>query len=218
MKKYNLLLQHIILGLGGTIMIFKTKEQKYINIENRDVVEINVDVKNIEDLFKNNESIASIEERLGKAIEDYLFKSIKCYPLGQRVRLLIIIKENQKLFKEQDIAEIIHSHFCYKVKETEIFLKQQFRQWSINFIIGILFLVLCLIVSEILEKFSYIGIIKIIKESLLIIGWVALWEPVTFILFGWRIIKKDKLYYKKLCDIPIEVIERKFIRQAYIGK
>jgi hypothetical protein len=202
----------------GKFKMFKTKETRYLDIENEDIIEFNIDIKNIGDLLKNDGSIASIEESLSKEIEEYLFKVVKCYPLRQKIKLLIIIKEFKRQGNDEEIAEIVHNHFCYKVKETQIYLKEQFRQWRINFFIGILFLILCLIIGGILDKFSHISMIKIIKESLLIIGWVALWEPVSFILFGWRVINRDKNYYKKLCNISIKVIEKRLITHTYIGR
>ncbi|MEG0775209.1 hypothetical protein [Clostridium sp.] len=198
--------------------MFKTKESRCSQIEDKDIIELNIDIKNIGDLLKNDGSIASVEESLSKAIEEYLFKVVKCYPISQRIKLLIIIKESKNPGNDDEIEEIVHSHFCYKVKETQIYLKEQFRQWGINFFIGILFLILCLIIGGILDKFSHISMIKIIKESLLIIGWVALWEPVSFILFGWRVINRDKNYYKKLCSIPIDVVEKRYINPVYIEK
>jgi len=192
--------------------MFKTNESRVLEREDKDIIELNIIIKNIDDLLKNDGSIASIEEGLSKPIEDYLFKAVKCYPISQKLKLLIIIKESHTQRDEDEIYKVIHSHFYYKVKVTQIYLKEQFRQWEINFFIGILFLILCLIIGGILEKFTHIGVIKIIKESLLIIGWVALWEPVSFILFGWRVINRDKQYYKKLCNIPIEVIEKRFIK------
>ena len=198
--------------------MFKNKESRSLDMEYRDIIELNIDIKNINDLMKNDTNIASIQESLSKAIEEYLFKMVKCYPINQKIKLLIIIREGQRQRDDKEIERIIHSHFRYKVKETQIYLKEQVRQWGINFFIGILFLILCLIVGGLLDKFSYIAMVKIIKESLLIIGWVALWEPVSFILFGWRVINRDKNYYNKLCDIPIEVIEKRFISPIYIGK
>jgi len=189
----------------------KRKESRLVGLQDNDIIELNIDIKNIDTLLKSEGSIASIEETLSKSIEEYLFKAVKRYPLSHMIKLLIIIKDSQRQGNDEKIEKIVHSHFCYKAKETQLYLKEQFRQWGINSIIGILFLILCLIVGGILEKFTHIGIIKIIRESLLIIGWVALWEPVTFILFGWRIINRDKHYYIKLSNIPIEVIEKRLI-------
>lgn len=196
----------------------RTKELKTVPIENDNTAVINIEIKNVDTMLKNDGNAASIEERLGRTIEEYLFKAVKCYPIKQKARLLIIVNEKRRTLVEKDIVDIVHRHFRYKAKETEIFLKEQFRQWAVNSVIGILFLVLCIILGEILDKFTYIGLVKIIKESLLIIGWVALWEPVTFILFGWRVIKRDKLYFKKLSSIPIEVAEKRFINQLYIDE
>ena len=198
--------------------MFKTKQSRLSMLQDNDIIELNIDIKNIDDLLKSNGSIASIEESLSKSIEEYLFKAVKGYPTSQKIKLLIIIKDSQRQWNDEEIASLVHSHFCYKVKETRIYLKEQFRQWGINFFIGILFLILCLIIGGILDKFTYIGMIKIIKESLLIIGWVALWEPVSFILFGWRVINRDKNYYKKLCNVPIEIVEKSSITPVLTEK
>lgn len=191
----------------------KVKKWSFNKVNHKEVAEINIDIKCKEDLLKDNGSISSLQESLNKSIEEYLFKSIKCYPVNQKVDLLVIIKDGLTEKEKETVEKIIHCHFCYKLKEMNIFLKEQFRQWRINLFIGILFLILCLILGEVLDKFSYVKVMKMVKESLLIIGWVALWEPVSFILFGWRIARRDKQYCKKLCNIPIEVVEKQYITQ-----
>jgi hypothetical protein len=186
--------------------MFKTKEPKLLEIVDKDIIEFTIYIKNMDNLLKKDGNIASIDDSLSKAIEEYLFKEVKSYPLSQNIKLLIFIEEGRTQQNDEKIYKVIHKHFCYKVKENQVYLKEQFRQWGINFFIGILFFILCLIVSEVLDKFTQIGIIKIIRESLRIVCWVALWEPLSFILFGWRVINRNKHYYIKLCNIPIEII------------
>jgi hypothetical protein len=172
-------------------MLNKNREGKVINID--------IMIKNTKDIFQ--QFGCSI---LNKEFEDYIFNSAKNFSLDKKIKLIIHIPKEEK---DTDlIKHTIHKHFAYKAKEISLHLNQQFYQWIINMIIGILFLVLCLILVEVLEVFSHINIIKIIKESLLIIGWVALWEPVSFILFGWRAKKRDKLFCKKLSSIAISFV------------
>jgi hypothetical protein len=172
------------------------------DIEN-EAADINVIVKDSKDIFEHF-GFRSLEDKVMNAgLETYIINSIKSYPLKKKVNIIISFMQEIEQVDITSIEKIIHTHFMYKAEETDLNLKQQFRQWKINMSIGVLFLVLCLILVEILERFSSTNIVKIIKESLLIIGWVALWEPITFILFGWRSVKRNKLYYEKLSHIAI---------------
>lgn len=172
------------------------------NIEN-EAGDIKVIVKDTKDIFEHF-GFRSLEDKVMNAgLETYIISSIKNYPLNKTIKIIISFVQEREQIDISSIERTIHTHFKYKAEEIELNLKQQFRQWKINMSIGILFLILCLILVEVLERFSPTNIVKILKESLLIIGWVALWEPITFILFGWRTIKRNKLYYQKLSEVPV---------------
>lgn len=184
-----------------------------VDKEKEKPAEIEIIIRDVRDIYRYYDYISLEGMNLNYELEEYIFKALKNYPLSQKTKLIIRIPEDNSKYESQDLEKSIHSHFICKVKEINILIKQQFKQWRINMFIGTLFLILCLILVEILDKFSHINVIRIIKESLLIVGWVALWEPLTFILFGYRDIKQDRLYYKKLCNIPIS-IERYYVRNS----
>ncbi|ERI93965.1 hypothetical protein HMPREF1982_01273 [Clostridiales bacterium oral taxon 876 str. F0540] len=171
-----------------------------------DMTELNIAVKNTEEIYQQFGYSSINENTISKDFEEYILGCVKNYPLEEKVKIVIHIRKKDE--KELDsLDDHIHKHFCNKLADIELSLKQQFKEWKINMTIGILFLVLCLVLVQVLEAFQHINFMKIIKEGLIIIGWVALWEPVTFILFSWRNLRRDRLYYKKLCSIPISVVE-----------
>lgn len=168
-----------------------------------EIAYIKVIVKDPNNIFEHF-GFRSMEDKVMNAgMEAYIINSIKNYPLKRKAKVIISFMQEREQVDISVIEKNIHTHFKYKAEETELSLKQQFRQWKINMTIGILFLILCLILVEVLERFSPTNIVKIFKESLLIIGWVALWEPITFILFGWRAVKRNMLYYEKLSHVAI---------------
>jgi hypothetical protein len=169
-------------------------------------IRIHIRIRTVDDILRHFDYRYLNESRINLELEEYIFKEVKCYPLNKRIFLVVHMCSGGSNNNSM-INEVVHSHFGSKVKEAELFLKHELSQWRINMFIGMLFLILCLILVEILESFSYIYVFNIVKESLLIIGWVALWEPLTFILFGWQPIKKDILYYKKLCNIIVKIEE-----------
>jgi hypothetical protein len=188
-----------------------------VSIKKQEYEEIDVVIRNVEDIYKHYDYISLNGKTLNYELEEYIFKALKSYPLSQKIKLIVRIPEDSEEYESITLKKNIQEHFAVKVQEVDIFLKQQLKQWTINMLIGTLFLILCLILVEILDKFSHINVIRIMKESLLIVGWVALWEPLTFILFGYQSIKRDKLYYRKLCSISI-IIERYYARSSRLTK
>jgi hypothetical protein len=174
--------------------------------DNSEKVRIHFKIRAVDDILKHFDYRYLNERKINLELEDYIFKEVKCYPLRKKVILVVHICSSDSKSKNM-LIEIIHNHFRSKVKETELLLKHELSQWRINMFIGMLFLILCLILVKIFEAFSYIYVFNIIKESLLIIGWVAIWEPLTFILFGWQPIRENILYYKKLCKVAVNIEE-----------
>jgi hypothetical protein len=168
----------------------------------QDAINIDIIVKSTKDIFQQSGLYT-----LNREFEEYIFSSVRNYPIDKRVKAVIYVSKD--IDEAESVMHAINKHFARKAIEYNHQLRQQLSQWIGNMIIGILFLVLCLILVQILDVFSHINIIKIVKESLLIIGWVALWEPVSFLLFGWRAIKRDKLICGKLSTIPVSIIHLK---------
>ena len=46
---------------------------------------------------------------------------------------------------------------------------------------------------------------EIVKESLLILGWVAMWRPIQVFLYDWWPLRRACAIYVKLMTIPVEL-------------
>jgi hypothetical protein len=169
-----------------------------------DSIDINIFIRNINDIFRPHAFYIFEKETLNREIEEYIFKMVKNHPVNKTIKLIIHIHD-KRLQDEVILKDTLHNHFIIRANETEAYLKQQFRLWKGNMIIGVLFLFFCLILTEVLDNFFQQKFFVFIKESLGIVGWVALWEPLTFVLFGWRSIQKDINYFRKLGYIQIKV-------------
>lgn len=167
--------------------------------DDKNILHIDIVIRNVDDIFRRSDYGYLNERTINRELEEYIMEVVRNSPSNLKMMLVFHIPENMKDISIDLLREVIHSHFKRKLKESEHTLNYQLRQWRINMLMGILFLVLCIILVEVFDAFSYVYIFRIIKESLLIIGWVALGEPLTFILFGCQSIKKDIHHYKKLC-------------------
>lgn len=197
--------QEVLLA-GGAEML-NSKGYSTYNKNNKNYDSIDIYIKNSGDIFKQCNFVSPKVKILKDDIESHIYETIKNFPESKQVILKIHILS----FEDKDeswLIEAVQRHFLTRLGENERVVKQKFMHWMGNMIIGCLFLILCLMMVEVLDRFSYIDAVKILKESLMIIGWVALWEPMTFILFQWRSIKKSRTYYRKLYSMPVIIVKK----------
>jgi hypothetical protein len=50
-----------------------------------------------------------------------------------------------------------------------------------------------------------VTIVNILKEGLLIVGWVAMWRPLEIFLYDWFPIYQRQQMFDKLSQIPIDI-------------
>ncbi len=93
------------------------------------------------------------------------------------------------------VAEAIHNHFEYKSLLARRKLRLLFVEGRTSLLIGLGFLALCLIAADLLSGFPSNTFFKILKESLLIGGWVAMWRPMQIFLYEWwPIVRRGRIY------------------------
>lgn len=77
--------------------------------------------------------------------------------------------------------------------------------WS-SLLIGFIFLSVMYLLTKIINNLaSEDGFTITIKESFIILGWVALWRPAELLLYEWRPFKRDMNLFHKLekCEVIV---------------
>ena len=72
-------------------------------------------------------------------------------------------------------------------------------------LIGLLVLVSCIGVAQSLAIPSPPGPIGILREGIVIFGWVSIWKPIELILFDWYTLFERLRFYKKLLGTEIDI-------------
>ena len=103
----------------------------------------------------------------------------------------------------------IHNHFSYQAERTRSALKLLLRQGRMSLAIGIVFVTLCLIAADAIETFGDHTGFSIARESLTIVGWVAMWRPLQIFLYDWWPLQRQIRLYHKLSSAHIQVIQGK---------
>lgn len=103
----------------------------------------------------------------------------------------------------------IHNHFSYKAERTRSTLKRFLQQGRMSLVIGIVFVTLCLLAADAIGMLGTNTSTIIARESLTIVGWVAMWRPLQVFLYDWWPLQQQVRLYQKLGSAHIRVIQGK---------
>jgi hypothetical protein len=103
-------------------------------------------------------------------------------------------------------GEAIREYFRGRAAATRHDLSRLFRTGRISLVIGLAFLAVAIVVGEALaglignESYAWL-----VKESLIIGGWVALWRPLEIFLYDWWPVRAQARLHDRLAVMQVSV-------------
>jgi hypothetical protein len=167
---------------------------------------IELELNSLMQLFDSFDPAPFHEKDLDPDAEEYIFNAVDEFPLKKPLEIMIYLPP-PKVSKEIDInlKKAIRNHFSYKKLLTEIELRRLLQQGRKNLVIALAFLFFCLLTIRLLSTFEESLLNTLLSEGFLIIGWVAMWEPVHIFLYGrWPIVHKRNIY-QKIIDMDVYI-------------
>lgn len=93
------------------------------------------------------------------------------------------------------VTEAIHNYFGYKSRLVRGELNQLLRQGRASLAIGVVFVTLCLLAADAVGQPGSGTAATIARESLTIVGWVAMWRPLQIFLYDWwPLVRRIRIY------------------------
>ena len=147
------------------------------------------------------------EKDLDAEAEEFIVSRLQEFSPHTRVSLVVHINEHPKHEDLQhDVEVAIHNHFLYRAKLKRLELRGLLEQGRTSLVIGLVFLATCLLASELLLLREQSGtLVSLLRESLTIAGWVAMWRPMQIFLYDWWPVLRLGQTYKKLSRMRVEV-------------
>jgi hypothetical protein len=165
---------------------------------------IEITLGRIQQLFNTFDPSPFHERDLDDDAEAYIVDSVDEFPLQKPLRLIIHLPAEQ-MPGNADLPQAVHNYFAYRLHESQRRLKLFFRNGRIALLIGLGFLIACIILRELVFAFGHGTVAEIASEGLLIMGWVAMWRPLEIFLYDWWPIRHRCRLFAKLSDIPVIV-------------
>ncbi len=96
-------------------------------------------------------------------------------------------------------------YFARRAEVKQRDLQKLLRQGRTSLGVGLIFLTTCLLASEVLQTISQRAFMTVLKESLMIGGWVAMWRPLEIYLYDWWPIRAERLVLERLARMEVRL-------------
>ena len=180
---------------------------------------IEVHVAELRQLFNAIDPSPFRERDLDPRAEEFIVEWARDLPRDARLALLVHLDRSAGQLDEAPLlGESVHEYFKQRALESRRRLRELFRRGRISLVIALVFLGASIAVGDAVASFlrdSHFA--EIIREGLLIVGWVAMWRPLEVFLYDWWPIRAEAHLFDRLSTMPVR-IEYKATASPTLGR
>ena len=175
--------------------------------EDRGVIELSL--KDLRQLFDAMDPSPFREKDLDVKAEEFIVDSAREVPTRAPLKVLVIyLDQPVGLVDESDaVSDAVRAHFARRSRLFGRDLRQLMRRGFISLAIGVAFLAMLFLISRLVGRLLGDGAFaSVMREGLLIVGWVAMWRPVEIFLYDWWPILGNQRLYGHLSRINVRIV------------
>jgi hypothetical protein len=169
---------------------------------------ISLKLRDMSQLFNSMDPSPFIEKDLDDDAEEFIVSWAQEFSPDAPVKLRIHLDQWPAEDPKELIRMAVHNHFTHRAKITNLEFKRLLKQGRTSLFIGLLFLAACLLLSKMLLGREVGTWAAVVRESLTIAGWVAMWRPMQIYLYDWWPLLRRSRIYAKLSHMPVELVEK----------
>ena len=167
---------------------------------------IDINVRQARQLFDSRDPSPFRERDLDEDAVEYLLGAALEIPRSKPLAVVITIAEPAEApLTEAVIAEAMRAHFAYQLEQTGHRLSEHVRRGRSFLIVGVTVLAAFLTLAELTHALPAGTMRDILREGLVITGWVAMWRPLEVLLYDWRPLVDERRQVQRLLDAPVDV-------------
>lgn len=167
---------------------------------------IELRLREIGELFNSMDPSPFYHRDLDRDAEDFLESWALDFPQNSRFEIVIHLENMPAQDPSSAISEAIANYFAYKSTVAQRDRRDLLRVGRISLVIGLAFLVLFLSIADLMSSYQSSTLLRLVNQSMLIGGWVAMWRPLQIFLYDWWPIERRRRIYHRLSLANVRVL------------
>lgn len=167
---------------------------------------IDLKVRHSHQLFDTRDPAPFRERDLDAHAVDYIVAAAQEIPRKQPIAVAVTIsEESQPPLMPDLIAEAMRHHFRYEGDQVERRLREHVRRGQMFLGIGLTVLVAFLTLAQLTSSLPPGHLREILREGLVITGWVAMWRPLEALLYDWWPLIDERRQVRRILAAPVSI-------------
>lgn len=171
---------------------------------------IELQVEKVGQLFDTLDPQPFRERDLDREAEEFIVSWARELPRKAPLEILIHMPPDEALGEQaRHLGAAMQRYFAYRAKATSAELRELFRIGRYSLMVGLAVLAICMTLSTVLPRLiPHEQPALILREGLIILGWVANWRPIEIFLYDWWPLVRKKRLFERLASAAIIVRPR----------
>jgi hypothetical protein len=171
----------------------------------RTVTEIDVHVPELGQFFDHLDPSPLANRDIDPRAERFIVDWAKDLPRDEPLHLAVHVERPPA--ETAPLSEAVHRQFGERAASARRRLRELLRRARISLEIGIAFLAVALALSKLVENWlDPGGMLEVVRQSLSIAGWVAMWRPMELLLYDWWPIRAEARLFDRLATMPVRLV------------
>ncbi len=167
---------------------------------------IEIRVRELSQLFDSMDPAPFHHQDLDPDAEEFILSWAHEHPREGELEILIHLTGGAAPADgEAIVGEALGNYFSYRAAHMRREFRQLMQRGRSSLLIGLGFLALCLLAAEQIGRLDNGTFTTILRESVIIGGWVAMWRPLEIFLYDWWPLTQRQRLFEKLARAEVRI-------------
>lgn len=169
-------------------------------------VRIELRLRELAQLFNSLDPSPFIDRDLDPNAEEFIMGWAREHHQRAEFELTLHLATPPPSDRSDGVEAAVQHYFAARSEVKRREFRQLMRRGRISLLIGLVFLAACFFLSEIVTKLGHGPAGGLVRESLLIGGWVAMWRPLEIYLYDWWPLREELRLVERLARMQVRLI------------
>jgi hypothetical protein len=166
---------------------------------------IRLRLRELVQLFNSMDPSPFDDRDLDADAEEFILSWARELSHDRELELIIHLETPLPADRATGVESAVRHYFSSRAQMKQREFRQLMRHGRVSLVVGLGFLIACLLVSELFAKLGQGTASTIIKESLTIGGWVAMWRPLEIYLYNWWPVRAERRVLDRLARMRVRL-------------
>ncbi|MDB6168694.1 MAG: hypothetical protein JWM88_1558 [Verrucomicrobia bacterium] len=167
---------------------------------------ISVKLNDLNQLFNSMDPSPFLDRDLDDDAAEFIVSSAWELHGGHSLELVIHLGTAPDAQRAADTESAVQHFFAARAELKRRDFRLLLRHAHTALAIGLLFMAGCLFLSGLATKLPLPSLAPILREGLIIVGWVAMWRPLEMYLYDWWPVREQWRHLQRLARMQVRVV------------